>query len=71
MVVVVGRVCGCWLGVWVCGAFVLCCSGVRVSWRRVGRGSCCCAVLAWVCVRGFGWVQKECRVVWWLLGRGG
>ena len=54
-----------------CGAFVFCCSGIRVSWRRVGRGGCCCVVLAWVCVRGFGWVQKECRVVWWLLGRGG
>ena len=27
--------------------------------------------LVWVWVRGFSWVQKKCRVVWWLVGRVG
>ena len=59
-----------------CVASVDGCSGSRVSRRRLGRGGgCCvgCAVdeLVWVWVRGFSWVQKECRVVWWLVGRVG
>ena len=59
-----------------CGVSVVGCSGIRVSWRRVGRGGgycvgCAADGLAWVWVRGFSWVQKECRVVWWLVGRVG
>ena len=59
-----------------CVASVDGCSGIRVSWWRVGLCGGCCVVcaaggLAWVWVRGFSWVQKECRVVWWLVGRVG
>ena len=62
------------LVVWVGAATVDGWFGIRVSWRRVGRGGGCwvgCAEdgLVWVWVRGFSWVQKECRVVWWLVGR--
>ena len=68
LVVVVVRVWWYRLVVWMCVASVDKCSGIRVSWRRVGRdGGCCvgCAEdgLVWVWVRGFGLVQKELRVV--------
>ena len=76
LVVVIVRVCWWWLGVWMCGASVVGCSGMRVSWRRVGLGGGCGVVwaaggLAWVWVRVFRSVQKECRVVWWLVSRVG
>ena len=76
LVLVAVRVCWWELGVWMYGASVVGCSGIKVSWRRVGLGGGCCVAcaadgLAWVWVRGFSWVQKECRVVWWLVGRVG
>ena len=50
------------LVVWLCVASVIGCSGIRVSWWRVGRSGGCCVGraadgLVWVWGRGFGWVQ--------------
>ena len=74
LVLVAVRVWWCRLVVWVGAATVDGWLGIRVSWRRVALGGGCCVGCAkdgliWVWVHGFSWVQKECRVVWWLVGR--
>ena len=43
---VVVRVWWCRWVIWMCVASVDGCSGIRVSWRRVGRGGGCCVGFA-------------------------